>query len=218
MTTPTEVPVRFPPKGAPSSGPAKPAGSGSSVSAFLKTRNGKLAAGGALVVGYALYRRMKTNAAAAAAGGTDTSGSSSASGAGVPTGDTTATDLYSQLEPLIESSSGFTDAQTIEQQLAALQAGLAAGQTTGTGTSGTTTGGTTTSPAPGTPLQPNQVHQVGQVGKSYKLMDLIKAYYPKDTSQQDAEIGYATIANDPALGSGTVPGGTKVTFWSQGIK
>lgn len=232
MTSPAPVVVPQPPRTFPPAGPARPGAPAgvpgrSKVSAFLSTPKGQLSAAGGAVVLYALYRRYKTSQAAGAGGvGTDTSSgtASTSTGAGIPTADTTGTDLYSSLEPIIEQLSGFDGAQSLAAgqaaQTAALLAAINAGKgTTTTGGTGTAGGGTTT---PGTPAKappfPNQVHQVGQVGKSYKLADLIKSYYPKASSQQDAEILYATVANDRSLGSGVVPGGKKVTFWSQAVK
>lgn len=95
-----------------------------------------------------------------------------------------------------------------------------------------TTGTVTTTPTPPKstpkppaktgPKYPNQIHAVGQVGKGYDLMSYIAGIYPNATPQERAEIGYATIA-DPKnkqynLGSGIIPGGALVEFYSQAIK
>lgn len=214
-------PVRVPLERQP---PAKPAAAGKpgGLGKLLATRNGKIAAAAGLVVIYALYRRYKSNAAAAAnAAGADTTNGAASSGAGVPTANTLPTDLYSQLEPLVENASGYSGTASILKQLQTLQDSLTKGQTTGSGTTGSksaTSGAGTTTATPHGPLFPDQIHAVGVVGQRYDLMQQIARFYPTATAQQRKEIGFATIANDPSLGTGVIPGGYRVRFYSHAVK
>lgn len=203
---PVEVPTRKPPPVPP---PGANTSSGSkSPLAVLGTRNGQIGAAVVIVIGFALYRRLKNGT------GTDTA-STAAAGAGVPAANTTNSDLFSELEPLLENLSGFQDTATIEQQLATLQKGLGAGQTTGTGT---------TTPPASTPPGKDQQHAVGKLGGSYNLYNYVLGLYPKATGNQIAQIVYNTI-NSPAnakyhsdLVAGNIRGGSLVTFVSSPVK
>lgn len=209
MTTPYHVPMGEPagapaPSGSPTGAPAaaKP-----SPLAFLKTRNGKIGAAGGGVVLLALYARAKkSSAAGTAADGTSGAAATAANPQG--TADTSATDLYNTLEPLIEKASGFTDASSIEAQLAAQLAAI------------NKLGGAAT-PATIKAI-PAGYGLVGQVGKTYKITDYLKGRYPNATAAQLQSI-FNTVVHDPqnkadsaAFSKGIILGGQKVYFpaWS----
>lgn len=203
----------FPPVARPGA-PTAPAGK-SKLSGLLATPKGQAGAAVALVAVYALYRRYKAGAA-------DTSGTSTASGAAVPTADTSQTDLYSQLEPLIEQLSGFSGSQALaagqQAQTQALLDAINAGK------------GTTTPPpitqGPNPPqkaaLFPTETRAVGKVGLSVNLRNYVAQIYPKATKAQQDQIVFNTV-NDPKnakyhLGTGTIPGGALVEFLSAPVK
>lgn len=94
--------------------------------------------------------------------------------------------------------------------------------TTGTATAGTGTSTTQKPATPAGPKYPNQIHRVGEVGRMYDLRSYISALYPGMTPQQWNEVEFATIV-DPRnkqynLGTGKIPGGAEVEFYSKAIK
>lgn len=132
MTEPMRV---FPPA-APGKGAQPPAAGKKGMAAFLKSRNGKIGAGvAAAVVVFALYKRHQAAAATGTAATTGTAGTPTAGGT---TADTTGSDLFNALEPIIENLSGFDAGAAINKsnadQTAALTQLFNGAQGTNTGT------------------------------------------------------------------------------------
>lgn len=224
-TGPTPVPVGsakpFPPGSKPMGAPA--GGGTAGLKRFAGTTQGKVTLAGGGVAVFALYkRRQAAKAAGGATGatGTDTAATSGATSAGGYTANTTGSDAYNALEPLIENLSGFSGTEALQQQLAANQAALLAALNGGKGTTNPGTG----TAAPGSAPGPSQIHAVGKVGTMYNLYNYVLGLYPKATGAQIAQITYNTI-NDPAnaryrnnLVAGFIPGGARITFDSSPVK
>lgn len=231
MTYPAGAPVaaapRVVPTGGPTPAPAGRTGAGAGVgmapgrgrlSAFLATRNGKLAAAGGAVAAFALYKRIRSSKDP----GSSTAGDAAAgtAGAGIQGGvDTSATDVYNALEPLIEHMSGYTDATNINKQLADLNTQLAALKNQKT-TEPAPGGGTTlpgTTPTPTSKAFTDQLHYVGKPGETVSLDAAVKKYFPGATPTQVKNIEYWSAKKDTPSNlwlwiSGKVPGGFHATF------
>jgi hypothetical protein len=219
--TPFRVPLGAPPAGhagppAPGSPAAgKPA---SSVSKVLSTPRGQLGAAAVAVAAFALYRRLKANKGADPNAAASTAGTAAASPQG--TADTSQTDLYNSLEPLIEQLAGYN----LGPQLANLQTSvndLSKTAGTSSSSSSTTTSGASTTTAPSAAGVPagwiTQLVAVGRVGSGTNIADEIKALRPGISAKDLTAAEYATIINpaNRALGLGRspiIPGGDRVTF------
>lgn len=133
--------------------------------------------------------------------------------------DTTSTDVYNALEPLLEQLSGFDgtsqllgQGQSILDAINKLPKPSTTGTTTGGGSTGGTTGGTTDS------RLLSQFHQVGKVGATTSLDAYIKKLYPAANSTQLNAVKYWTTI-DPRnaqfrsqLQAGKIPGGAPIHF------
>lgn len=172
-----------------------------------------LAGGGVGVVALALYSRMKHSGDPAAAAD-PSSLNPNLSG---QYADTTSTDIYNALEPLIERMSGFDGtSQLLGQGQSILDAINKLPKPAG---GGTTSGGGSTG---GTPAHPaalgDQFHQVGKVGATTTFDAYVRQHYPTATPTQRNAIQFWTIL-DPRnarfrkdLEANKIPGGAPINF------
>lgn len=173
-----------------------------------------LAGGGIGVVALALISRYRHSGDPAST--TDTSGDLNPYLSG-QYADTTSTDVYNALEPLLEQLSGFDGtSQLLGQGQSILDAinKLPKPSTTGTTTGGGSTGGGTSTDS----RLLSQFHRVGTVGSTTSLDAYIRKLYPTASQTQLNAVKFWTV-RDPRnaqfktdLAAGKIPGGAPIRF------